>query len=492
MHTTLAGLIQGCAEALDDNAPRLILADWLEDHGQPERAELVRVQCRLADWVPDWQERQTLIARQDALIATHRERWLGPLAKSCHRVEFVRGLCRLDMSGRNFTSKMFGERLTAHGPTALVEQVRLTDCLSLRAIASKPWLGLVPSLGLGQTIRGRIELEPLWKSPHTERLVNLDLSDNGLGPSDVQGLIAAPFFGRLARLALRNNALGEAGCESLLAAAPASLRDLDLAGNQLARSQIERLAAHRPAARIMNSLGMEFVRVPAGAFLMGSLEGDDGAGIDEYPLHPVTLTKPFWLGRFAVTQEQYHAVMRTNPASFNSAPLTTPVECVSYSDATNFCKRLSTGRSLKEAGRSYRLPTEAEWEHACRAGTFTAYFPGDEPSLHWMNYHGGGSGDAGLISPRRPLPVGSYPPNAFGLYDMHGNVWEWTSDFYLDNYAGHEPIDPTGPARGNLRVVRGGCWDAADICCRSAHRYGETPGRIDSFTGFRVVLVTAE
>ena len=138
---------------------------------------------------------------------------------------------------------------------------------------------------------------------------------------------------------------------------------------------------------------------------------------------------------------------------------------------------------------TYRLPTEAEWEHAARAGTFTPYWYGTAHSLRWMNYIGGAVGEP--EQPRQPLPVGSYPPNPFGLYEMHGNIWEWCSDYYADNYDDHGNLDPVGPAKVSRAVVRGGCWDAHPMCCRSAHRYGESLTRRDRFTGFRVVLVEA-
>jgi uncharacterized protein (TIGR02996 family) len=483
MDATLAGLLQGCAEAPEDNAPHLILADWLEDHRQPERAELVRLQCKLADWVPDWQERQALIARQDQLIAAQRDTWLGTLpAHLC--VEFVRGLCHIHLTGKVCASRAFREWLTAHKKTALVEQVRLYDCKAFKQIATRRCLEEIPALVLGLNTESA-DLVPLLLSPSTERLVSLDLSNSPFDAETLEIFLAAPLFPRLARLALRNSHLQASEITALLDAASPRLRDLDVAGNNLTPALIERLAHHRPPTRRMNSLGMEFVRIPEGSFLMGSVEDTPGAGIDQYPQHPVTLTKPFWLGRFAVTQQQYEAVVGANPANFSLGPRSLPVESVNYSDAEDFYHLLE-----QRTGETYRLPTEAEWEYACRAGTFTAYFRGEEHSLRWMNCHTGHPSEPRLSPPRRPMPVGTYPPNGFGLYEMHGNVWEWTSDFYADNYSRHGSVDPVGTGPGDRHPVRGGCWDAVPVCCRSAHRYGENVARRDRFTGFRIVLVT--
>jgi uncharacterized protein (TIGR02996 family) len=308
MDTTLTGLLVGCAEALDDNAPRLILADWLEDHGQPERAEFVRLQCKLADWVPDWQERQALIARQDELLHEHTATWLGPLAGLCHYTEFVRGLCRAWVVGKVFATSKFDKAFTAAQPTALVERVRVIRCKGLSKVAARPCLARIPALSLAGLGLQDGDLDPLLESPHTQALVDLDLSGNQQGVAPIQRLLAAPFFPRLARLVVRNNGLPDAGVVAILDASGSRLRELDATLNPLIPSTFRRLQALAPGGRMLNSLGMEFVRVPAGSFLMGSPKNETGFLPDEHPQHPVTLTSPFWLGRFAVTQERYHAV----------------------------------------------------------------------------------------------------------------------------------------------------------------------------------------
>jgi uncharacterized protein (TIGR02996 family) len=494
MDTTLAGLIQGCAEAPQDNAPRLILADWLEDHGQPERAELVRLQCRLADWVPDWQERRALIARQDELIAAHRDTWLGPLTKLCHRVAFVRGLCRVWVSSQNFCTSAFGTALTDRHGTALVEQVRLTRCKALSRVVSRPWLALVPALSLARLELNDAGLGPLLTSEYVEHLVDLDVSGTPVRWDQFKALIDSQLYGRLTRLALRNTGASDATVAALLEAAPERLRDLDVGGADLKPATFQALAARQQAGRIMNSLGMEFVRIPAGSFLMGAPDSEAGHRRDEVPAHPVTLTKSYWLGRFAVTQGQYLAVMGDNPARFSSDGLALPVENVDYSQVTKFCQRLAKRKEERAAKYSYRLPTEAEWEHACRAGTFTPFSIGNTASLDFMNYQGRFTSDEPeRAHPARPLPVGTYPPNAFGLYEMHGNVWEWTTDWMVDDWYAQSPeVDPTGPRSGEVRALRGGGWHAVGLCLRSAHRYGEELETQDDFTGFRVILVGPE
>ena len=201
-----------------------------------------------------------------------------------------------------------------------------------------------------------------------------------------------------------------------------------------------------------DSIGMKFKLIPAGTFTMG--DGDDA--------HDVTLTKPFKMGVHEVTQAQYEQVMGVNPSKFKGAD--NPVENVSWDDAVEFCRRLSELPAEKAAGNVYRLPTEAEWEYACRAGTTTKYSFGDDESEF---------GDYAWYcdnSDEQTHPVGSKKPNAWGLYDMHGNVLEWCQDWYGD-YPSGSVTDPTGPAVGSHRVIRGGSWDRTAGYCRSAHRY---------------------
>ena len=218
-----------------------------------------------------------------------------------------------------------------------------------------------------------------------------------------------------------------------------------------------------------SAIGMEFKLIPAGKFTMG--ENDEA--------HEVTLTEPFMMGVHEVTQAQYEQVMKNNPSKFKGADH--PVEMVTWKDALEFCRRLSELPAEKAAGNVYRLPTEAEWEYACRAGTKAAYSFGDDDSklgdYAWFRV---GSG-------KETHPVGSKQPNAWGLYDMHGNVYEWCSDWF-EEYPSGEVTDPSGPSSGSFRVYRGGSWFNSAEVCRSAYRSRGKPSRLRNDLGFRVSL----
>ena len=214
---------------------------------------------------------------------------------------------------------------------------------------------------------------------------------------------------------------------------------------------------------------MKFKLIPAGKFTMG--EGDEA--------HEVTLTKPFKMGVHEVTQAQYEQVMKNNPSNFKGAD--NPVQIVSWEDAVEFCRKLSELPAEKAAGNVYRLPTEAQWECACRAGTTTRFsFGDDESDLGDYAWYRDNSGD-------KTHPVGGKKPNAWGLYDMHANVWEWCQDWYGD-YPSGSVTDPTGPVGGSRRVIRGGCWYYTAGYCRSAIRYGYEPSYLSTNRGFRVSL----
>ena len=217
---------------------------------------------------------------------------------------------------------------------------------------------------------------------------------------------------------------------------------------------------------------MKLVRIRPGKFMMGSQDSEQGRDVNEDPQHEVTISRPFYLGVTEVTQAQYEAVMGANPSAFRGP--TNPVENVSWNDISGFCRRLS-----ERTGRTVRLPTEAEWEYACRAGSKTRFCFGDaDGSLAeyaWCRGTGG------------THPVAQKKPNAWGLYDMHGNVWEWCSD-WLGTYAAGRAVDPQGTASGSQRVLRGGAWGDEPKYCRSAHRRSNVPDHRDHFDGFRVVV----
>ena len=245
-------------------------------------------------------------------------------------------------------------------------------------------------------------------------------------------------------------------------------------------------AVASPKGEFTNSIGIEFASIPAGKFLMGSPETEKGRDPSETQ-HEVTLTQGFRMGVHEVTQAQYELVMGQNPSHFKGATL--PVETVSYDDALAFCKKLSDLPAEKAAGRKYRLPTEAEWEYCCRAGTSTPFHFGNELNGTQANCNGefpyGTTKKVPYLG--KTSPVGSYPANAWGLYDMHGNVWEWCQDWYGD-YPKQSVTDPRGPEVGSVCVLRGGGWSDGAANCRSADRGGFDPSDRGSRRGFRLAL----
>ena len=234
---------------------------------------------------------------------------------------------------------------------------------------------------------------------------------------------------------------------------------------------------------ITNSIGMKLVLIPAGEFLMGSPASDKDARPDEKPQHRVRITRPFYLGATEVTQGQYRAVTGQSPSHFKGSD-DLPVEQVSWNDAIAFCDKLSALEKGQLGGARYRLPTEAEWEYACRGGSTTRYSFGDDAAhmgeFAWYADNSGG----------KPHSVGQKRPNDFGLYDMHGNVWEWCSDLYDVKYYGYSPsADPPGPLQSTFRVSRGGGWSGIPRFARSAYRLKFTPAYRNYFVGFRVARV---
>jgi uncharacterized protein (TIGR02996 family) len=230
------------------------------------------------------------------------------------------------------------------------------------------------------------------------------------------------------------------------------------------------------AVPLGGGVDMAFALVPPGAFLVGSPAGEAGRRDDE-ARHRVTLTAALWLGTCPVTQAQWQAVLGHDPSRFPGGGH--PVETVSWDDCRDFCRRLG-----RKTGRRFRLPTEAEWEYACRAGTTTAYHVGDEVSPGQVNCGGKHAAAAGR---QGTTPVESFLPNAWGLFDVHGNVREWCSDWY-GPYPTGDAADPKGPDAGPGRVVRGGSWCQGPRDCRSACRGWLGPGDRRDDVGFRVVL----
>jgi formylglycine-generating enzyme required for sulfatase activity len=244
------------------------------------------------------------------------------------------------------------------------------------------------------------------------------------------------------------------------------------------------------------------VWIPCGSFTMGSPETEPGRGSQESPQTRVTISQGFWMGQYEVTQAEYLAVRGSNPSYFTGNS-NRPVEQVSWHDALAYCAVLtSRERSAGRlpAGYAYRLPTEAEWEYACRAGTTTPFYNGKELQSGMANFDGTHEYLVGHpdhyntngIYFGMTTAVGSYAPNAWGLYDMHGNVWEWCSNWWSSSLPGGSVTDPQGPATGSLRVRRGGSFDYRGFRCRSADRYYSNAPDYCSCTGFRVVLAPSQ
>ena len=227
-------------------------------------------------------------------------------------------------------------------------------------------------------------------------------------------------------------------------------------------------------------LDLTMIWVEPGSFMMGSPETEKWRVRNETQ-HQVTLTNGFYLGKYELTQVQWEKVMGSDPSRFKGADR--PVENVSWNDVVAFCKKLT--EMEKKAGRvpegmAYQLPTEAQWEYACRAGTSTVYSWGDTIAKTNANYAFDGYGK-GL---QETTPVGSYPANPWGFHDMHGNVWEWCADWYA-KYPRGSVTNPEGPASGSYRVQRGGSWDYGGAFLRSAERGNFNPSNRHTL-GFRV------
>lgn len=231
-----------------------------------------------------------------------------------------------------------------------------------------------------------------------------------------------------------------------------------------------------------NSIGMKFVTIPAGTFMMGSPSSESGRDSDEKQ-HQVTLTKGFYMQTTEVTQGQWYEVMGTRPWSgkkYVRDSTNNPAVYISWNDCQNFIRRLNQ----KEGSNKYRLPTEAEWEYACRAGSTTRFCFGDSDSIlgnyAWYRKNAWDAGE------KYAHTVAKKQPNAWGLYDMYGNVWEWCQD-WKGNYPSVSVTDPKGPSSGKYRVLRGGSWSYLAGSVRSGDRFRYRPDSEGRFLGFRAV-----
>jgi formylglycine-generating enzyme required for sulfatase activity len=275
------------------------------------------------------------------------------------------------------------------------------------------------------------------------------------------------------------------------------------------QAQTAKEAARTNSKEITNSVGMKLARIPPGKFTMGSPTEEEWRNPIDEQQHEVEITRELWLGVHEVTQAQFQKVMGYNPSFFSHngrgkqgadydwkpaggkdrVKIDTcnfPVENMSWDEAVEFCQKLSVLGAEKKAGRKYCLPSEAEWEYACRgrAPSYQAFHVGDSLSSRQANFVDFRGRKEGTCR------VGSYEPNSFGLFDMHGNVREWCADRYDARYYARSPQkDPAGPAEGESRVMRGGCWSDFQRHCRSARRNRYSPGVRSNRLGFRVAMV---
>ncbi|HEY6127118.1 MAG TPA: formylglycine-generating enzyme family protein [Candidatus Acidoferrum sp.] len=277
-------------------------------------------------------------------------------------------------------------------------------------------------------------------------------------------------------------------------------------GIRQADAALKKTATATSAGKIVrNNIGMQLVYVPAGSFMMGSTNAEvqevyaqaqrdvgTAAKLEwftrEQPRHQVTLRSPFYLGRYEVTQAQWQTVMGSNPSQFRGCELC-PVEQISWNDAQEFIRRMNAMND----GFTYSLPSEAQWEYACRAGKTTQFALGNSMSSGQANFDGqfpfGGAAKG--VSREKTMPVGSFPPNAWGLYDMHGNVWEFCGDLWHDNYdrAPNDGSAWSSDGDSAHRVERGGSWDFHADALRCAYRFRVRPDTRVNNNGLRVMAV---
>lgn len=228
----------------------------------------------------------------------------------------------------------------------------------------------------------------------------------------------------------------------------------------------------------INTISMEFVLIPSGSFRMGGDKEFEQAEDHENPRHIVKISQAFYMGRYTVTQAQWSAMMDNNPSEFKDD--LRPVEKVSWNDVQVFIQKLNDSEETVK----YRLPTEAEWEYAARAGTQSSYAFGSDTGIlsQYAWYHNNSGGHT--------HPVGQLKPNAWGLYDMHGNIHEWCQDWFdREYYAQSPPIDPSGPSSGLAKALRGGDWGSQDWYCRCASRSLSSADRRSNRVGFRLIKI---
>jgi len=373
---------------------------------------------------------------------------------------------------------------------ALAERLQTLLCL---AVAAAPAPAKVASHGPDQVSRAHEEARRLADEAHDYA------SAVGVLDSLPEDLRDASLYTRVTRHRVRVRDLDESIRQAAHSSRLDGLRPQieELMRLQPQREDLRLLLAALPPPVVINrprsltvSAGIKLVLLSPGSFLRGSESGEMLRGNDEGPQRHIRITRPFYLGVYPVTKQQYEVM--TGPSSLpRGVGPDHPVQQVSWEDARTFCKWLSALPAEHKTGRRFRLPTEAEWEYACRAGTTTPFAFGVALSSTQANFDGSrryGSAEPGPYL-QRTSKVGQFPANAWGLYDMHGNVWEWCHDWYEERYYEVSPeADPPGPDRGTHKVLRGGSWNNSGHLCRSARRNKYEPNFVADTIGFRIVL----
>ena len=299
------------------------------------------------------------------------------------------------------------------------------------------------------------------------------------------------------------------GCQTKATSESSDSSNFTSSNEKASATERKKETNSKPEKEITNSIGMKLVLISKGTFQIGSLPEKFGS-LDNASPHKVTLTRDYYLDAFEVTQAQYSRVMGKNPSKFQGDEVAErdtktgrvvklidtsnhPVEQVSWAEVVDFCRKLSELPEEKQAGRVYRLPTEAEWEYACRAGSKTAYCFGESPELlgDYAWYMENSKYQSYPLRENQTQSVGKKKPNAWGLYDMHGNVQEWCSDWYGE-YPKGAVTDPIGPEQGSDRVFRGGAYWQPVMYHNSAVRFRLPPYHISGSNGFRVAMSVPE